>query len=210
MTTTAREKTRGRAAHLGPERRRPQLLDAALEIAVAQGISAVTSSAVAAHLGVSRPVVYSCFADRVELLEALLARESEHMLTATLDALRSARGDDPEAAFVAGYQALLRVVADRPQSWRLVFVAHPDPAVAGRFQQARAIVSRSAAQWLGPALKRWWQVDDLERKLPVITELFMSSCEAAVRLFLDTKNDWPIEALGDFFGRSMHRAFSGV
>lgn len=200
-----------RAAHLGPERRRPQVLDTALEIAVEQGLPAVTLSAVAGRLGVSRPVVYACFADRIELLEALLARESEHMLAAALEALHSAQGDDdPEATFIAGYRALLRVVADRPQAWRLVFVASPEPAIADRFLRARKLVAQSAAQWLAPALARWWQVQDLPRKLPVITELFMSSCEASVRLLLDPQNDWSIDELGAFFGAVMCRAFSGA
>lgn len=200
-----------RAAHLGPERRRPHVLDAALEIAVEQGLPAVTLSAVAGRLGVSRPVVYSCFADRIELLEALLARESEHMLAAALEALHSAQGDDdPEATFIAGYRALLRVVADRPQAWQLVFVASPEPAIADRFLRARKLVAQSAAQWLAPALARWWQVQDLPRKLPVITELFMSSCEASVRRLLDPKNDWSIDELGAFFGAAMCRAFSGA
>ena len=200
-----------RAAHLGPERRRPQVLDTALEIAVEQGLPAVTLSAVAGRLGVSRPVVYACFADRIELLEALLARESEHMLAAALEALHSAQGDDdPEATFIAGYRALLRVVADRPQAWRLVFVASPEPAIADRFLRARKLVAQSAAQWLAPALARWWQVQDLPSKLPVITELFMSSCEASVRLLLDPQNDWSIDELGAFFGRCVCRAFSGA
>ena len=73
---TQTRKPRERAAHLGPDRRRPQILDAALTLALENGIGAVTLSAVASQLGVSRPVVYSCFGDRVELFEALLARKA--------------------------------------------------------------------------------------------------------------------------------------
>ena len=210
MASRQNAKARLRAAHLGPERRRPQILDTALDLAVEQGLAAVTLSAIAERMRVSRPVVYSCFSDRIELLEALLAREGEEMLTATLEALHSARGDAPEAAFVAGYRALLTVVAGRPQSWRLIFVSSPEPAVADRFEQARRVVAQCAAQWLAPALQRWWQMDDLDRKLPVITELFMSSCEAAVRLLLDKDNDWSIDALATFFGACMCRAFRGA
>ena len=72
--------SRSRAAHLGPERRRPQVLDAALAIAIERGVPAVTIGAVAERLDVTRPVVYSCFADRVELLHALLDRENEILL----------------------------------------------------------------------------------------------------------------------------------
>ena len=203
-------KTRERAAHLGPDRRRPQILDAALAIAVENGTGAVTLSAVAKRLGVSRPVVYSCFGDRVELFKALLARENEIMLKAVMEALHSARGDCPETAFIGGYRALLRVVEDRPDSWRLVFATNPDPAVAARFLQARKVVSDNAALWIAPAMAHWWQTEDLERKLPALVELFMSSCEAAVRLLLAPGADWNADTLGDFFGRCISQAFSAA
>ena len=50
---------RVRAAHLGPERRRPQVLDAALKIAVERGSHAVSMEAVAQSMGVTKPVVYA-------------------------------------------------------------------------------------------------------------------------------------------------------
>jgi AcrR family transcriptional regulator len=202
-TAPARE----RAAHLGPERRRPQVLDAALEIAAAEGISAVTIGAVATRLGVTRPVVYSCFASRVELIEALLQREDELLREGLLSALHTARGDDPEAAFIGGYQAMLRVVDERPDTWRLLFSANADPAVAGMIAAVRSTVTGSATRWIGPALQRWWQTADLDRKLPVIIELFISSSQAAARSLLDPENDWTPDDLGEFYGRVMSRAF---
>ncbi|MDI9897387.1 hypothetical protein QM797_21935 [Rhodococcus sp. IEGM 1381] len=54
-----RNATRVRAEHLGPERRRPAVLDSALAIAVERGVGAVTMVAVAARACVTRPVTYS-------------------------------------------------------------------------------------------------------------------------------------------------------
>ena len=65
-----------RAAHLGPDRRRPLVLDTALRIAVEDGIGSVSIVSVASAMGVTRPVVYACFDDRVALLDALLNRET--------------------------------------------------------------------------------------------------------------------------------------
>lgn len=199
-----------RAEHLGPERRRPQVLDVALELAIEHGIGALTIGAVADNLGVTRPVVYSCFADRIELIEALVAREEDYLLNTALTALHSARGDDPEAVFVAGFQSLLRSVAERPNSWRIVFTASPDPAVAERFAAARATAADSSTRWIGPALKAWWDMPDLKRKLPLLVELFMSCCEAAVRCLLDESTTRTPDELGDFFGRAVFRAFEGA
>lgn len=205
-----RPKQRERAAHLGPERRREPVLDAALSIAVDRGVGAVTLGAVAEHLLVTRPVVYACFGDRVEMMEALLARESQRMLEGVLAALHSARGDEPEAAFVKGYQSLLRLVAESPDSWRLMFAAHPDPMMAKQFALARTTVAASAARWIRPALRAWWNTPDLERKLPVLVELFMCSCEAAIRLLLEPGAGRNADDLGQFLGRSMCRAFAAA
>ncbi|MEZ0049049.1 AcrR family transcriptional regulator [Mycobacterium sp. MAA66] len=210
MSTTTAAPARERAAHLGPERRRPQILDVALEIAAAEGVSAVTIGAIATRLGVTRPVIYSCFSDRVELLHALLQREDQLLTTSLLEALHAGRGDDPDAALVTGYQALLHVVEQRPATWRLLFSANPDPAVAGMIATMRVELAASATRWIGPALEKWWQTTDLDRKLPVLIELFMSSSEAAARSLLDTENDWTAETLGEFYGRIMSAAFQSA
>ena len=199
--------TRQRAAHLGPERRRPEILDAALAIALRDGIGAVTFVAVADELGVTRPVVYAAFRDRVELLEALMAREGEALRSSVLEALHSARDPDPETAFVDGFQALLRTVATRSDAWRFVIDAQPDPAIAPHFRAAREVVTQSATEWIGPAMRHWWKTKDLDRKLPVLIELFMSSAESAVRSLLAHEDDWTPDTLGEFVGRAMHRAF---
>ncbi|MGH3996263.1 MAG: helix-turn-helix domain-containing protein, partial [Pseudonocardiaceae bacterium] len=63
---------RARAAHLGPERRRPLILDAALEVYVQQGYRGTSMQAVADAAGVTKPVVYECYPNKDELLLALL------------------------------------------------------------------------------------------------------------------------------------------
>lgn len=198
--------TRPRAAHLGPERRRPQVLDAALAIAIERGVAAVTIGAVAERLAVTRPVVYSCFADRVELLEALLDRESDIALTQAIAALSHDRPDADEAAFVAGFQALLEAVAHQPDSWRLVMSADPDPAVVEHFRSSRTVIADHFTNLLCPTLKHWGTADS-DRKLPVLVEQFMSACEGAVRTLLhDGGRDWSPCTLGAFIGSAVYRA----
>lgn len=183
------------------------MLDAALAIAASSGTAAVTVGSIAERLGVTRPVVYSCFADRVTLIEALVERERNVIVQGLLDALHAARGDDPEAAFVAGYRALLRTVEQHPDTWRLIFASNPDPSVAGVIATARQEMAVSATRWIGPALDNWWGTAELGRKLPVLIELFMSSSEAASRSLLDPENDWTADDLGEFYGRIICSAF---
>jgi AcrR family transcriptional regulator len=199
--------SRSRAAHLGPERRRPQVLDAALAIAIERGVRAVTIGAVAERLNVTRPVIYSCFADRVELLHALLDRESAILLADATEALRHGHPEGDEAVFVAGFQALLAAVDRRPDPWRLMMSADPDPAVAEHFHSNRTAIADQFGKLLQPALKHWGTINP-ERKLPVLVEQFMSACEGAVRTLLrDSGHDWSPGTLGELIGSAVYRAF---
>lgn len=198
---------RSRAAHLGPERRRPQVLDAALAIAIECGVPAVTIGAIAERLDVTRPVVYACFADRVELLHALLDRENEILIKEAIAALPRDRREGDEEVFVAGFQALLAAVDRRPDSWRLVMSAEPDRAVAEHFRDGRAVIAAQFTKLLRPTLKHWGTTDR-DLKLPVLVEQFMSACEGAVRTLLaDGGRAWSPDTLGEFIGSAVYRAF---
>jgi AcrR family transcriptional regulator len=198
---------RSRAAHLGPERRRPQVLDAALGIAIERGVREVTIGAVAERLNVTRPVVYSCFADRVELLHALLDREGAILLADATEALRHGHPEGDEAVFVAGFQALLAAVDRTPDPWRLMMSADPEPAVAEHFLSNRTAIADQFAKLLRPALKHW-RTTNPELKLPVLVEQFMSASEGAVRTLLrDNGHDWSPGTLGEFIGSAVYRAF---
>ena len=50
---------RKRAAHLGPERRRPEVLDAALALFLEHGYDGASMQAIADGAGVTKPVVYA-------------------------------------------------------------------------------------------------------------------------------------------------------
>ncbi|MBO0852560.1 MAG: TetR/AcrR family transcriptional regulator [Nocardia sp.] len=209
MTTTASERpVRARAAHLGPERRRPQVLDAARAVALRDGVGAVTIGSVADELGVTRPVVYSCFGHRVEMVDALLERDGRALLDSLISALHQSGGtDDPERAFINGFRAFLAVVAQQAEPWRLIVGSDPDPAVVELFREARAIIRREVTSWIGPAMHRWWQTEDLDGKLPVLVDLFMASCESAADTLLKGRVRWTVDELGEFVGRAVHRMF---
>lgn len=200
-----------RAAHLGPDRRRPEVLDAALAIATESGAHRVSMGAVADRVGVTRPVVYACYPNRTELMTALLEREEQFLLDGVLASFPQLPRpvDDPEGAFVDGFRALLAAVAQRPESWRYIFDTAPDPETAERFARSRKIVAAQFARLIRPNLKRWGTAD-LERKLPVLVELFMSAGEGAVRSLLDGTGAWTPDELGELIGRAVYRAVRGV
>src|ERR671919_2046348 len=92
---------RKRAAHLGPERRRPLVLDAAHDLFLANGFEGTSMDSIAAAAGVSKPVVYDCFASKDELFTAMLDREEERILVETGEALATTgTPDDPEGTLI--------------------------------------------------------------------------------------------------------------
>ncbi|MBF6128177.1 TetR/AcrR family transcriptional regulator [Nocardia brasiliensis] len=195
---------RQRAPHLGPERRRPQVLDTALAIAVEDGIAAVTMAAVADRMGVTRPVVYACFADRVELIEALIQREESYLIDGVIEVLPPRAVDAGETVFIEGFRALLEKAAVRPDAWRLLY-GNPDPAVADSFGRGRALAIERCTTLLRPTL-RAWGTEDAERKLPVLVEQWVSAGEGAVRTLLADQDGWTPSDLGAFVGAAVYRA----
>lgn len=204
MGSDSAVKPRQRAQHLGPERRRPQVLDTAMAIAVENGIAAVTMAAIAERMRVTRPVVYACFADRVELIDALIQREEGYLVSGVLEVVTPRDVDAGETVFVEGFRALLAKAAGRPDAWRLVY-GNPDPAVADSFGRGRALVVERCTELLRPTL-RAWGTEDADRKLPVLVEQWVSTGEGAVRALLADEGNWTPQELGAFVGAAVYRA----
>jgi AcrR family transcriptional regulator len=196
---------RSRAEHLGPGRRRPQVLDAALEIAAADGISAITMGAISARMGVSRPVVYDCYAGRGEVLKALLDRETDIALSSLLSILPPMKTTSVEQMFVDGFRSLLDDVKRRPASWRIVFANDPEPVLAKAISRGRRRIAEQVDAVMRPLFERW-RVDEIDRTTPVLTEVFLGICETAVRMMLDRPDNWSPDALADIVGPAAYRA----
>src|SRR5690349_6408211 len=152
--TSSHTPVRKRAAHLGPERRRPQVLDAALDLFLDHGYEGTSMDAVAQAAGVTKPVVYACFAGKDELFRALLRREEERILAELQAAFADADLDDPERTLVDGMTGFLRAVAASPDVYRLIFLGEGggNAAVARRIQLGRQsqvdALSVLAGEWL--------------------------------------------------------------
>lgn len=86
---------------------RDRLLDAARDLTTAGGWSALTMGAVAGRAGISRQHLYNEIGTKQDLGDALVARETDEFLTATVSQLR-AHPHDP----VAGISAAVRHALD--------------------------------------------------------------------------------------------------
>jgi AcrR family transcriptional regulator len=205
-TSSQRVEPRKRAAHLGPERRRPQVLDAALELFLELGYEGTSMDAVARAAGVTKPVVYACFAGKDELFRALLSREEERILAEIQAAFAASDLSDPQATLIEGFTGFLRAVAASPEVYRLIFLGEGggNTAVARRIQRGRQAqvdaLSLLVRDWLPRTGKR-----TSDRRHDVTARLLGNAiaglAESGARLLLSGEDGWTPETLGRELGR---------
>ena len=201
-TMSSRSDRRERAQHLGPERRRPMVLDAALRLFTAAGYQGTSMEAIAEAAGVTKPVVYECYPSKAELFRALLEREERRLLEAVATAVpHDAATDDIEDLASGAFTALLRAAAEAPDSWRVVFASEhgADPVIRRHFRRGRRTVVDRLTRLAADVL-RTRGIDVGDRLAGAVAELLTSLGEGGVRLLLDSEAGWGPDELGRLLG----------
>lgn len=213
---STRTSGRKRAAHLGPERRRPLVLDAAHDLFLANGFDGTSMDAIATAAGVSKPVVYDCFASKDELFTAMLDREEERVLRDTEAALRTSGGaTDPEGALIRGFEAFLTAVSESPDIYRVVFLGEGggNEVVAGRI--ARGLERQ--AQLAATITRRW--VDGLseiedeaeaEAVAQLLGQTIVGLAQVGARTLLRDPDRWTPASLAEKLGRMVWAARAAI
>jgi AcrR family transcriptional regulator len=204
---------RKRAAHLGPVRRRPELLDAALKLFLERGYDGTSMQAVADEAGVTKPVVYAAFDGKDALFRALLAREEDRILAEIQDAFANSDLDDPESALTEGFTGFLRAVAESPDVYQLIFLGEGggNAAVARRIQRGR----QAQVDRLSLLAKAWLDARSGERAANEKTARLLGNAiaglaESGARLLLSGEDGWTPETLGRELGRLASAAQAAV
>jgi AcrR family transcriptional regulator len=129
-----------RAEYLGPERRRPLVLDAALEIFAEGGFADASMQAIADRAGVSKAVLYDCFpGGKQEIYYALLERSEHTFMEHMITVLQRTERLSIDEGLRQGLRAFLDYAEIHPQSFRVIFgdAGTRDPEVALRSERAR-------------------------------------------------------------------------
>jgi AcrR family transcriptional regulator len=182
---------RARAAHLGPELRRPLVLDAALPLFARDGFEAVAMQAIADAAGVSKPVLYSCYDSKEELFEELLRREERkfwHMVEESVPALGALGSKEDLLRY--GLAALLRAVVEAPDAFRVIYLQ----------RNGENRVERGREHWeqrISEVLSAWTQLP--ARETTLLGRMLVALAELAFRVQLDEPEQWEPDALAAYF-----------
>jgi AcrR family transcriptional regulator len=178
---------------MAPAARRRQLLDAALAIIAEQGYGAVTIEAIANRVGVTRPVVYSVFANIDELLLTLLDRQERRTLAGVEQAV-SYDGGGPGVLIRNAMDQFLSSIDAAPDGWRVILQAEDSAApaeVRRRYARGRAHVTAMLAETLAVSLGNAAGDFDTE----VLAEVIVTLAHRGGTLMLTDPERYPLERM---------------
>lgn len=132
-----------RAEYLGPERRRPIVLDAAQQIFAEGGFADASMTAIAERAGVSKAVLYDCFpGGKQEIYYAMLDRGEQIFMEHMLAILERMNRLPLEAALRDGLMGFLEYAQVNPRGFRIIFgeAGTADPEIAKRSARTRDLM----------------------------------------------------------------------
>ena len=200
MNTTRRKYAR----RLPPEQRREQLLDAALGL-IPAGFDTVTMESVAKEAQVTKPVLYDLFANRGELISALLEREAGRATEQVAAALPTDFATrSPDDAFADAVRAFVNAVVQAPDRWRLVLLPPEGTPAEFRAQVelVRAGVLAQIEDLAALGLKELGRLDDLDSTL--LGHAMLALAEMSGRLVLTDPEKFTPDRLAAFVTRIAH------
>ncbi|KJK52082.1 hypothetical protein UK23_04980 [Lentzea aerocolonigenes] len=200
MSTTRRKYAR----RLPPEQRREQLLDAALSL-IPAGFDSVTMESVAKQAQVTKPVLYDLFANRAELISALLEREAGRATEQVIAALPTDFATrSPDDAFADAVRVFVNAVVEAPDRWRLVLL--PPEGTPHEFRAqvelVRAGVLAQIEDLAALGLKELGGLDDLDSDL--LGHAMLALAEMSGRLVLTDPEKFTPDRLVAFVSRIAH------
>lgn len=163
--------------------RRERVLDAARGLIVRDGYTGASMHAIARAAGVTRPALYAEFADRGQLLEALLDREEERVLTMSADSTPEMTvGADPVDIAERAVEVFVDLVRSAPETWRLVLM--PGDGLPASAHERIARGRESIRQRTQVLLGMLAAVTEREFDVELLSHGVVSASETAARLLV--------------------------
>ena len=187
------------AQRLPPAARREQLLDAAFDVLGRSELHELSMEAVAAQADVGKPVLYTVFRTRAELVAALLERERTCAFQQVQEVLPTdLRELGPAGAYSATVVGFVRLVVENPTRWRLILTV---PASAPseyrdglRESYGTVLQQAEALAYMGIALDR--RLAALDPQL--LARSMLTFAEMSGRLAVSDPTTYSVERLTGF------------
>ncbi|MER7249632.1 TetR/AcrR family transcriptional regulator [Kribbella sp. NPDC000426] len=138
-TTVPDRRSRRRQETIG------EILDVAIELMAAEGVAALSLSAVARRLGMQPPSLYQYFPSKIAIYDALFQRGAELFLAAQREAIAAATTDDVVELHLIGTTAYARWSMQNPvysqlMFWRTIPGFEPSPEAYAPAQEALGVL----------------------------------------------------------------------
>ena len=200
---TAPSDARPRGNRLPRHERRRQLLDAALEVFVAQGYHAAAMDEIADRAGVSKPVLYQHFPGKLDLYLALLDQSVDELVGRVRHALRST--SDNKQRVDATFRAYFEYMESEGQAYRLVFESDlsNEPAVRDRIELGQ----RECAEMISHIVRQDAGLDEDEARL--VSVAMVGLAQVTARYWLNARGHIPREVAEQLVARLAWRGISG-
>jgi AcrR family transcriptional regulator len=173
----------------GARAKRERVLDAAVEVFLANGFDQTSMDAIAARAGVSKTTVYAHFADKLALFRAVVER-SGRSLSVQMDETRLRAGQDPrarltelvlivlEATTAPDFLAFLRVMVSES-------VRHPDLSYPAEAAELVDVIGLVASALEDEANQHGYELSDSRAFATLLLRMAASGPQLDALLFAD-------------------------
>jgi AcrR family transcriptional regulator len=177
----------------GAHDKRAQVMDAAVQLFLANGFDQTSMDAIAARAGVSKTTVYAHYTDKLALFTAVVERSAQ-ALAVDLDETRLPAGQDAEARLM---QLLLTVLEATTAPEFLAFLRvmisentrHPDLARAMEEAQPVDLIGLIASTLEDEASQRGYRLSDPRHFATLLLRMAVSSPQLDSLLFSKFRPD---------------------
>lgn len=188
------------------------VLEAAYEVFLERGYEATSMAEIALRAGVTKPVVYDCFASKEALFAAVRDELERRLLADVAVALESARaGDDAETVAGAALTAFFEAVERSPNAFRYIYLPAQgtDAAIEERIGRMRASGLDAFAAIALPILQAQGSTE-AEAKARLVAHAVGGLAEAGARALLTEPERWSAATLGAQLARLLARGTTGL
>ncbi len=186
MTPSEPQRARRGRKRMSSAERREQLIDVAGALFAERGLEGTSVEEIAAHAGVSKPVVYEHFGGKEGLYAVVVDREVRTLHDSIRDAITTP-GANPRALIELGTLALLDYIDDHPNGFRILSRDSSATSPEGSFATILSDIASRVEDLLGDEFrKRGFRAETA----PLYAQMLVGLVALAGQWWMDTRDEF--------------------